>query len=63
MTDTTEVGLLRLDVHLESWQCPIPTFSIFLAAFPSRSCSVPQFNSEQLSVKSLAKHHTNWWKA
>src|ERR687886_729714 len=42
LTDATEVVLLCLDVHLESWQCPIPTFSIFTEAFSSRSCSVPQ---------------------
>jgi|GEM_PF-4544949 len=39
----TEVVLQSLSVHLESWQFPIPTFSIFLAAFSSLSCSVLQF--------------------
>ena len=42
-TDTTEIVLLRLDVHLESWRFPIPTLFIILAAFSSRSCIVPQF--------------------
>jgi hypothetical protein len=36
------IVLLCLDVHLESWQCPIPTLLIFLAAFKSLSCWVPQ---------------------
>lgn len=44
LTDATEVVLPCLYVRLESWQCPIPTFCIFLAAFSSRSCSVHTFN-------------------
>jgi len=35
--DATVVVLLSLCVRLESWRYPIPTFSIFLAAFPSLS--------------------------
>ncbi len=37
-----KVVSLGLCVRLESWRYPIPTFSIFLAAFPSRSWFAPQ---------------------
>src|SRR5918998_3382480 len=38
----TEIVLPSLDVHLRSCRCPMPTFSIFLDAFSSLSCSIPQ---------------------
>jgi REP element-mobilizing transposase RayT len=36
LTDATEVVLSCLCVHLELWQCPIPTLFMFLAAFRFR---------------------------
>ena len=53
----TEVVLQSLSVHLESWQFPIPTFSIFLAAFSSLSCSVLQFKQSTERIdKSILPH-------
>ena len=43
LTDAAEIVLLCLGIRLESWPCPIPTLFIFLAAFSSRFCSIPQF--------------------
>jgi len=38
----TKVVLQSLTVRLDSCRCPMPSFSIFLEAFLSLSCSVPQ---------------------
>src|SRR4028119_93030 len=55
--DATMVVLLSLFVRLESWRYPIPTFSIFLAAFSSLSCSMPQFRQSTERIdKSIFPH-------
>src|SRR4028118_178250 len=55
--DATVVVLLCLCVRLESWRYPIPTFSIFLAAFSSLSCSMPQFRQSTERIdKSIFPH-------
>ena len=53
----TEIVLQSLSARLESWQFPIPTFSIFLAAFSSLSCSVPQLKQSTERIdKSILPH-------
>ncbi len=55
LTDACKQVLLCLCIRLESWQCPIPTLLIFLAAFSSLCCSVPQLRhkTERIERPSL----------
>jgi hypothetical protein len=64
--DATVVVLLSLCVRLESWRYPIPTFSIFLAAFPSLSWCVPQLmqttsRTERSNFPHLKSHSEQTW--